>query len=409
MIGYNQVMSDSRTLESAYASLDPLREAWSAGYYVRRPDECEVHAALREDGSADDKTILVGMWGSGKTTELRRLAAELGRDHVVMYIDAPQAMNLTDFHYADLLILIGAEVLKAGEDVELSEGFDDLRAWYEERLFQQMGVGEEDSLSQKCKRIGRKIALELPSRALARGQVEGGLAELLESLNSALEALRAWTGKRVLIIVDGLDRAYDPGQLKRAFAQPALLEPACRMVYAAPWFLLYDREFRVASAAFTRCCKLHNVKLYEADGSTYRPGWEMLREVLARRMARDLMCAGAIERLIEYSGGVIRELLILAREAVLLARRERRQVIEADVERVVDRARGSYAVMVTGEDYRALSQVLAGQGQLNEALLSALFMKGLLVGDEGGAMAINPLMRPLVAQYIQHAGVYKSS
>jgi hypothetical protein len=65
--------------------------------------------------------------------------------------------------------------------------------------------------------------------------------------------------------------------------------------------------------------------------------------------------------------------------------------------------------MVTGEDYRALSQVLAGQGQLNEALLSALFMKGLLVGDEGGAMAINPLMRPLVAQYIQHAGVYKSS
>jgi hypothetical protein len=135
----------------------------------------------------------------------------------------------------------------------------------------------------------------------------------------------------------------------------------------------------------------------------------MLREVLARRMAPDLMCAGAIERLIEYSGGVIRELLILAREAVLLARRERRQVIEADVERVVDRARGSYAVMVTGEDYRALSQVLAGQGQLNEALLSALFMKGLLVGDEGGAMAINPLMRPLVAQYIQHAGVYKSS
>jgi hypothetical protein len=181
------------------------------------------------------------------------------------------------------------------------------------------------------------------------------------------------------------------------------------MVYAAPWFLLYDREFRVASAAFTRCCKLHNVKLYEADGSTYRPGWEMLREVLARRVAPELMCAGAIERLIEYSGGVIRELLILAREAVLLARRERRQVIEADVERVVDRARRSYAVMVTGEDYRALSQVLAGQGQLNEALLSALFMKGLLVGDEGGAMVINPLVYPLVAQYIQQVSIYKSS
>jgi len=397
-------MSGSRTtLESAYASLDPLREAWSAGYYVRRPDECEVHAALREDGSADDKTILVGMWGSGKTTELRRLAAELGQDHVVMYIDAPQAMNLMDVHYADLLILIGAEVLKVGDDVGLSGA---LMSYYEERLFQQMGVGEEDSLGQKCERIGRKIALELPNRALARGQVEGGLAELLESLNCALEALRTRTGKRVLVIVDGLDKAYDPGQLKRAFAQ---LELACRMVYAAPWFLLYDREFRAASAAFTRCCKLHNVKLYEADGSTYRPGWEMLREVLARRMDPDLMRAGVIERLIEYSGGVIRELLTLAREAVLLARRERGQVIEADVERAVEGARKSYAAVMTEKDYRALSQVLAGRGQLSEALLSALFLKGLLVGDEGGEMAINPLVRPLVAQYVYHAGVYKSS
>jgi len=407
MIGYNQVMRDSKTLDSAYASLDPLREAWSAGYYVRRPDECEVHAALREDDSADDKTILVGMRGSGKTTELRRLAAELGQDHVVIYIDAQHAMNLTDIHDADLLILIGAEVLRARGDV--SEGFEGLRAWYEERLFQQMGIGEEDSLSQKCKRIGKKIALELPNRVLARRQVESGLAELLESLNSALEALRTWTEKRVLVIVDGLDRAYDPGQLKQVFAQPALQSVACRMVYAAPWFLLHDHEFMIASAAFTRCCKLHNIKLYEADGNAYGPGWEMLREVLARRIAPELMRAGAIERLIEYSGGVIRELLILAREAVLLARRERDQVIEADVERVVERARKSYAAVVTEKDYRALSQVLAGQGQLDEAMLSALFLKGLLVGDEGGTMTINPLVRPLVAQYIQHAGIYNSN
>ena len=160
---------------------------------------------------------------------------------------------------------------------------------------------------------------DTPRREKARAEAQANLSDLLERLNDLLDDLRQNTGKRILVIVDGLDKMFDLGQVRTLFlyGANALLEPRCRAIYTIPIALYYTNDFQQVRLSFHRNYSLPNVKVRDRDGGPCPEGKNMLMEVLERRMERDLLTPEVMDLLVELSGGLLKELIALARSSVL--------------------------------------------------------------------------------------------
>lgn len=410
----------AETLKEAYAVLDPARPLegeWLDRFYAERPPEASLDPLIDElaelDPSEEDKTLFTGHRGSGKTTELARLERALQETHTVVRLNIEELLNLGDVEYTDLLVTLGLQVFRAARRSGMDLGekrLQDLIFWYrthileeDERRRIESEVGGE--LSVAVAKISVKLATDAPRRQTARAEARAHLSDLLERLNALLERLRQTTGRRTMVIVDGLDKLYDLNQVRDLFCQGAnaLLEPQCRIVYTIPLALYYTDDFQQARMAFPRTFSLPNIKTEERDGRPCREGREALRRVLENRLHPDLVTPEATERLITLSGGLLKELIALARQAVLRARRlrgDRGPVQADDVEYAARQVRNTYRASLTEAQYRELQRIYRGEPFVNSPVSRTLLHNLSLLEYDGGDAwwAIHPLVRPLVEE-----------
>ena len=409
----------AQTLSEAYKVLDPLRflsGEWLKQFYVERPEKCSIVGLQDElllDDSDDDKTLFTGTRGSGKTTELHRLEEALRQDHLTVFMDVEELLNLGDIQYTDLLVLLGLAVFRVARQAGFGANekmVAELRFWYEEHILEQ----EKGVLSAELKaeldvaiaRISGQVKADAPRRQRIRAQAQTHLSDLLKRLNDLLWELRNKVAQRILVIVDGLDKVYNLNQVRDLFLQgaKALLEPACRIIYTVPFALSYTNDFRQVSSSFTRFRELPNVKTHEADGRAYEPGAEMLRAILHRRMHPALLTTEAANQLIAHSGGLIRELISLTRSSLIAARRSRgdRGPIQlADVELAIQQVQNAYSAFLTEAHYQELARILRGGQFKNSDVARELIHNLSLLAYNGGPVwwGVHPIVRPLVEEW----------
>lgn len=410
------------TLSEAYQLLDPLRPLegeWLEQFYAERPEAASIQPLLDElllDDREDDKTIFTGHRGGGKTTELARLERELNPSHIAVRMDVESLLNLGDINYADLLLMMGLQVFRHAHrrGIRLDEKkLDNLRFWYKTHVLEEEDRaaldGEvEAQLSVGIASIAAKLRTDAPRREHIRAQAQSNLSDLLERLNALLEALRKKRRKRILVIIDGLDKMYDLGQVSNLFLHGAnaLLEPRCRVIYTVPIALYNTNDFQQVRLSF-RNFALRNIKVWERDGSP-SPDRAVLQEVLERRMEPQLLAPQAAQRLVELSGGLLKELIALARNSVLRARRLRGEggpVQPEDVEYAARQVRNTYRALLTPDQYRELQRIARGERFVNTPLAQELLHNlSLLEYDgEGAWWAIHPIVRPLVEEWARES------
>ena len=304
----------------------PLEGEWLARFYAERPQESSITYLLDElsfDSSDDDKTIFTGHRGSGKTTELARLGEKLESTHTVVLVNAEGLLNLGDVDYADLLVVLGLRVFQEARrsGVRLDEAkLDDLLFWYRTRIFEEGERGNlESEVGGELDAVFAKFSVKLTTdapyrRERVRAEAQAHLSDLLERLNALFEDLQAKSGRRTLVIVDGLEKMYDQSQVRDLFCQGAnvLLAPRCRIIYTVPLALYHTNDFAQVRMAFPRSFALANIKTVERDGSPCLEGREALLEVLNCRLMPGLFSPEAAERLVELCGGLLKELIGLA-------------------------------------------------------------------------------------------------
>lgn len=416
-----QRLGQAQTLRDAYTTLDPLCSLsgnWMQHYYVERPEECSINGLLDElqlDRSEDDKTLFTGYRGSGKTTELHRLEEALQGDHLVVFMNVEEFMNLGDIHYTDLLVLLGLEVFrvtqKAGFRTE-ERLLKDLRFWYEEHILEKAKGTEAEvsfnlGLDLLIAKLGGRIKSDASRRETIRSATKAHLSDLLERLNCLLQELHEKVEKRILVIVDGLDKVYDLSQVRDLFLQGAnaLLEPRCRIIYTVPYALSYSNDFQQVRLTYPRFYILPNIKTHQADRwQPYSAGVNMLEEVLHRRVAPALLSGEAKKRLIEYSGGLLKELISLARSSLVVARRLRgdQGPIQADdVEYAVQQVQNTFRALLTEDQYRELARILDGGPFVNSFIAQELIHNLSLLAYDGGRIwwDVHPIVRPLVEEW----------
>ena len=313
----------AENLTEAYQVLvpdQPLEGEWLERFYAERPEHASIASLVDQlgwlDPRDDDKTLFTGHRGSGKTTELARLEQALEPTHTVVRFNADSLLNLGDVDYADLLAVLGLQVFREIQrrGVRLNEQrLNDLLFWYKTRVFEEderrrleSEVGGE--LDAVVAKFSLKLTADAPRRQTVRAEARAYLSDLLERLNALLEDLQRKTGRRTLVLVDGLDKMLDLTQVSDLFCRgaSALMAPRCRVVYTVPLAIYNTNDLHQVRMSFTRNFTLPNIKAAEQDGSPCREGREALLRVLDCRLMPGLLAPEAAERLVDFSGAIQR-------------------------------------------------------------------------------------------------------
>jgi hypothetical protein len=134
-------------------------------------------------------------------------------------------------------------------------------------------------------------------------------ADLIEQINRLIESVVAAlqpSERRLLIIVEDLDK-LSIADARRVFIENSNLLTGLRanIIYTIPIFTFYSPDASAMKAAFDHDFSLPMIKIFEPNGDRAR-GFEIVKEIVHRRVAKTAIDEAALDLLITKTGGVLR-------------------------------------------------------------------------------------------------------
>lgn len=386
--------------------LDPwrqLRDDEIQALYAEREGapHSDLAADLRLAGSrtAEVKVILCGARGSGKTTELVRLAHDVRSEFCVVRADlgnglqseantlavvtllgvaALHAMRSWEAPDADLATLLEADRGPIGRGAHALDralaGFGDAVPSVAKLLggiasiVTLFGVGDPGatattvaaltSASEAAQAAGSvSTAVSRLRLDLARGPLEGRLdpskeddaQAVVEAVNSILDDLRDRAGRPPLLLADGLDKRTNLDDVALALDDESLLRDLrAPLVLTGPVNLRHDARFRAVPGNL-RLSLLYNVPVMRrppGEGAHENDdGVAVLCDLFERRSSEadlpvDLFASGLVGKAAKHSAGIVRDFLRILHEAGKYALiRGARTVASEDLEAAMKKLR----------------------------------------------------------------------
>lgn len=190
----------------------------------------------------------------------------------------------------------------------------------------------------------------------------------------------------------------------------ALLKPRLTIIYTFPIEFRHDPALRNLVNSFGNSLKvIPTFKISDRQGKPENECRSQLKQVITLRVEPGLFEEDALELLVEKSGGLPRQLLAMAREALVEAAiYDGGNITKQHVETIVMKRRREDQLKLRGDEL-ALLKRLAGRDisaveQQNESqnyLLNLMIRGGYLIeylNDEGW-FGVNPLIKDLVERY----------
>jgi hypothetical protein len=351
--------------------------------------------------------ILSGFRGSGKTSELLRLQAELRRDgFAVVYLD------IEDYFNTELPVESAAFelALAAGfaEGAQSQQAFKPDRADYWQRLrtfFSRIDV--EVGVRTGLLDVKASLRDDPTFRSRIRHALSTNRRKFREELHNffAESAAAIDNPLGVVFIVDSIDHFRGRAErfqevresVEMLFSEGVedLVLPGLNVIYTVPVY--------VQPALGLRRDVL-NIKVAEKDGTPCEAGLQALRDVLAKRAPggdMQRLLGRDVDRVLADSGGLIRDLLRLVSEIALVA--TALPVSEAELLRAESTVRANMQLSLSQEQL----VILKGVREKNELIptkdgwpdATDLMARGAVLRYPNGQQpwfGVHPLLRPLL-------------
>ncbi|CAD5952593.1 hypothetical protein PCC9214_02651 [Planktothrix tepida] len=347
--------------------------------------------------------LFTGPVGSGKSTELLRLKAQLQKEgfHVV-YFESSKDLDMGDVDITDILLAIARQVSESIESLKIKlqpKGFKSLLSGVINVLNTEIdlkadinvpGLGTlaantegEFSLSTGIGNITAKTKDSRDLRSLLRQYLEPRTNNILEAINKELlepsiQQLKQMGKQGLVVIIDNLDRiSYSPNSTGRFQPEYLFIDRGeqlnklnCHVVYTIPLGLIFSNDLGQLMNRFGNDPKtLPMVTVKFEDGAPCQEGIELLRQMVMARAFPGLAAKDypalidtifdspeTLDRLCTISGGHVRSLLILLYSCL---QKEDPPLTRESLEEVILQRRHQLTLAIEAEEWQMLRQVAA--------------------------------------------------
>lgn len=371
-----------------------------------------------------------GHRGAGKSTELRRLQQHLdSKGYFVVYFDGNDQGDIDpeDVQYTDILLACTRHLLEALKDsASPSPLLNWLRnLWEDLKDLAQTEIALENlSIEGQISQFGKLTAnlkAEPTLRRKIRERVNPHTTTLTNALNQFInEAKRnlPTAYSQLVVIADSLDRiarvikedgrsSHDHIFIDRS---EQLKKLDCHVIYTVPISLVYsDRATDIRDIYGADAQVLPMIMVQTPDNQRHEPGIEKVKELIAKRISQvdpflslesHIFAEGeALERLCLLSGGHVRNLLSLMKEAIKYT--DSLPIPTRAIQRSISEARNTYRNNVYDDQWKSLASVhLSKEIIHDETHRSLLFSRCILeyrcLDDEGDIKCwydVHPLLK----------------
>lgn len=369
-------------------------------WYVPRPLTPRQKLRVFLEAENDPvKVLFVGHRGSGKSTELNKLAEEMDDSFAPIFLDVLAEIGSHAPTYQDLMRAMSITVTKSciengwiGQPASapLQEGWQRLNDWWHTviaGLDYREPAGKIATFGTLNTLLG-EISLGAQHSTVSREQINQQLARRMPELNRHLNivietAQRNLGGKRLLLIVEGMDKVdLDAAQNVFRDHAPTITHPNLAMIFTFPLALRYSEDYRTVLSYFTKEEFLANVGLRHQDDSDDLNGRKTLGQMIHQRLSPELIDDDALTLIVEASGGIVVELIKLTRNAAIhaLARDENAaQITPDDVKNTIKDLRQEISAPLLQSDWQRLAHIRQTRQRSGDPEIQRLLYAGAVI------------------------------
>lgn len=369
------------------AALDGAKPA-QAPFYVRR-DRCLAdQVAARLLLQLRSAIAVLGGVGSGKTTEMLVVAERMNKSDGwrAIYVDVALRHDLTELRPGTVLTTVGLaladDVADTNPAAETQNAILSFRRWA--RGHSDYPEYEEPDDGS----VWIPGLLKPPERPFY-----GDVQEMTAKLEVLLRGLRRKASETVFLL-DSLDRIQKPDDFLEAYDQDVrALAKLGSVVVSAPVGLLYGSNRPILD----RFTEFYYQTAVDTDTTS---GRAFLGQVLRARLGEDVLPEKPIEQLVRFSGGALRDLIVLARGAAEQAYLGGSDRIETHHVRAAANTLGRKQMLGLTEGELARLRHLAKTGSfvsVSDTDISLLVTRRILEYQNGGTRyAVHPTIALLL-------------
>ena len=369
--------------------------------------------------------LLLGHRGCGKSTELNKMSEQLSFDgYSVKIINCARDLDLLNLVHSDLFILMGEALLNIAKELECKIKEDILKKimhfWDEGTEYSEcketVGNSVEAGIEAKTPKIlsilqtFAKIKTDLKYneeiRVEYRRKISVRTSEWMALLGLVSEEIAKKTdGKHPIIIFEDLDKLNSEDAWKVFYNYVALLSGmSFPVIYTFPIALSYDPKFAAMESYFT-VKTLPMIKIATIENKPFKEGIAVIREIVEKRANLELFEENTLEKMIQYTGGSLRDLFyVINASAKRAERRESKTISMEDMERALEELKTSLTRRIEKKDYEFLLNIYKGNKEMieNKEMLLKMLQASVVL-EYNGKRWHN--LHPLVAKFFKDQGL----
>ncbi len=378
------------------------------------------------DPQEPNACLLLGHRGCGKSTELNRMTERLiEAGYHVRTVKCSTDLDLFNIVHSDLFILMGEALLEIAEESdceirqELLKNIE--RFWLEgtETLVSQeaqddiLGAGtavETKRIFAGILDIFAQIKTELryneETRKEYRRRISVRSSAWIRILGQVSEAITDKTGgRRPINIFEDLDRLNPEDAWKVFYNYAAILSGMeFPVIYTFPIALSYDVRFSAMESYFITKT-LPMIKIETIEGQPFEDGINIIRQIVEKRANRALFEEGVLDKMIQYTGGSLRDLFRVINAAAKRAERRNSGRIEMeDADYALEEEKTSLTRRIEQKDYRFLFNIYQGNKErIEDKEMLLRMLQASVVLEYNGKRWHN--VHPLVVKFLEEQGL----
>ena len=413
-------MPKATNLIDAYNNfvVEPLKtEEEFKEFYVERPKNApspiEELKDRIENADSAKKYLFLGFRGCGKSTELNRLSRMIDRNRFLMVSYSIRELDVSDFDFRDFFGSMALKIYDIAEkEIKLEK---DIKDDFLDFMMHITKVSEEDVTKYRGMGISfsnfilLKLGREAKTREYIRKELETKISDLIQKLNWLTMEVETKTKKRIVVIVDDLDKLTRVKQAEDFFYKNygLLIQPNCFVIYTFPIPLTFNPYYENVRPAFDDDIILPQLPVKSKDGKRLNEeNINFYKGIVEKRMDLDLIEENALEEAI-VSTGKTSEFISIMRDAAIKAyRNENERITKEEVGKALEKLRRTYDRTLTEAHKKRLLEIYdkkeARDEDIEDSTTRDLLFSLTAVeyeDEEGRWCDINPLLMPLLEKW----------